>query len=79
MKIIEEAVKRGKGLKQARTIEHMGKKQMQALNNKNGKAATCRDQLLKIAALYYENLYASKVEVTQKNAPKILAISQTLI
>ena len=42
---------------------------MQALKDKNSKAATNRDQLLKIDALYYGDLYTSKVEVPRTNTP----------
>jgi len=42
---------------------------MQAFKDKNSKTATCSDQLLKIAELYHEDPYVSKVEVTQMNAP----------
>ena len=33
-KLIEEAVRKGKGIKYARTVEQMGKQQMQVLRDK---------------------------------------------
>ena len=68
MQIIEEAARKGKGLKKARSIKEIGKQQMQALKDKNSGMTTCRDQLLKRTTLYYEDLFRSKIEVLQTNA-----------
>jgi len=48
MQIIEEAARKGKGLKIAWSIKRIGKQQTQALKDENSGMTTCRDQLLKI-------------------------------
>ena len=61
---IEEAIKKGKSLKQTRSSSYIGKQQMLALKDSNGEIVKCRDKMIKITEEFYAKLYASKTRVT---------------
>ena len=67
MKRIRNAIEKGQSVNQAINADNIGKGQMLALKDKNGKIVKNRDELIKITEEYYKNLYASKINVPQVN------------